>query len=186
MATVSARKDGSLFRNQLHLSAIENDAGDVAYYFASQIDVTAFRKVQTLQASEHRLLIEVDHRAKGVLVAVDSIVRLSRSDDAASYSASVQQRVQALSMAHGLLAERGWHRIRLRDVVGRQVDRYKARGVDLTAPDIAVSAVIVQPLALVFHELATNAAVHGALSKPAGRLSLSWEKTDNQGGFCMT
>ena len=101
MATVSARKDGSLFRNQLHLSAIENDAGDVAYYFASEIDVTAFRKVQTLEASKHRLLIEVDHRAKDVLVVVDSIVRLSRSDDAASYSASVQQRVQALSMAHG-------------------------------------------------------------------------------------
>lgn len=81
------RKDGSVFWNQLHLSPIHDDEGRLAYYFASQIDATEFRKIQTLEEAEHRLLMEVDHRTKNVLAIVDSIVRLSRSDNAAVYSA---------------------------------------------------------------------------------------------------
>lgn len=44
------RKDGSSFWNQLHLSPIRDDDGRLAYYFASQIDATEFRKIQTLDA----------------------------------------------------------------------------------------------------------------------------------------
>ncbi|MFN7025678.1 MAG: PAS domain-containing protein, partial [Pseudorhizobium sp.] len=54
------RKDGTVFWNQLHVTPIHDDAGDIAYFFASQIDITEFRKVQSLEASEHRLLMEVD------------------------------------------------------------------------------------------------------------------------------
>jgi PAS domain S-box-containing protein len=179
------RKDGTAFWNQLHISPIRDDNGDVAYFFASQVDVTEFRKVQSLEASEHRLLMEVDHRAKNVLAIVDSLVRLSRADDVAQYASSIQQRVQALSHAHALLSERGWNEVALRDVIQRQVERYTTQG-ELSGPEIAVAASVVQPLSLVIHELAVNAAMHGALSTPGGRLCIEWEKIDPNGGFKMT
>jgi PAS domain S-box-containing protein len=176
------RKDGSQFWNQLHLSPIRDDDGEIAYFFASQIDVTKYRNVQALEASERRLLMEVDHRANNVLAVVDSIVRLSRSDNPAQYAAAIQQRVQALTIAHGQLAEIGWRNPLLRDVLSRQIRRYKAEGVVLDGPDILVPAPIVQPLALVVHELIANAAMHGALSRTGGTLSISWSPIDN-GGF---
>lgn len=181
------RKDGSAFWNQLYLSPILDDEGDVAYFFASQIDVTEHHKVQVLEASEHRLLMEVDHRAKNVLAMVDSVVRLSRADDPARYATAVQQRVQALSRAHGLLAERGWNKIALRDVVEDQVRRYQNNKIEIQGPQIMIPARIVQPLALVIHELAVNAAVHGALSTPGGQLRLTWEKRqEKDGGFRLS
>ena len=94
------RKDGSGFWNQLHVSPIRDDQDQLLYFFASQADVTEFRKVQTLEATEHRLLKEVDHRARNVLAVVSGIVRLTRSDDAALYAAAIQKRVQALAAAH--------------------------------------------------------------------------------------
>ena len=180
------RKDGSAFWNQLHFSPIFDDHGTLSYYFASQIDVTDFRRVQSLEASEHRLLMEVDHRAKNVLAIVDSIVRLSRSDNSAQYASSVQQRVQALSVAHLQLAETGWRDVSLRDVIVRQVERYKTKNVVISGPEVRVPAEGVQPLALLFHELASNAAVHGALFKPDGLLSVSWARTDDQVGFRLS
>jgi two-component sensor histidine kinase len=129
--------------------------------------------------------MEVDHRAKNVLAVVDSIVRLSKADDPARYAAAVQQRVQALSVAHSLLSELGWQDVPLREVVQRQIAGYKIDDIELNGPYIPVPAVIVQPLALVFHELVSNAAIHGAFSKPGGRLSLSWETTRGIGGFRM-
>lgn len=54
------RKDGTTFWNQLYLSPIRDDDERLAYYFALQIDVTEYRKVQTLEEAEHRLLLEVD------------------------------------------------------------------------------------------------------------------------------
>lgn len=71
------RKDGSTFWNRLHISPIQDDDSKLIYFFASQIDVTELRKVQALEVSERRLLMEVEHRSKNVLAIVESIVRLS-------------------------------------------------------------------------------------------------------------
>ncbi|RDJ02963.1 PAS domain-containing protein [Rhizobium grahamii] len=170
------RKDGSAFWNQLHLSPIRDDDGSLAYYFASQIDVTEYRKIQTLEEAEHRLLLEVDHRTKNVLAIVDSIVRLSRSDDAAVYAASVQQRVQALSRTHMLLAENGWQQASLRDIVTLQVGVFSEHNVEIDGPEVMVPAPSVQPIGLAIHELAANAAVHGSLSRGNGRLAIGWRR----------
>lgn len=177
------RKDGTAFWNQLHLSPIRDEAGDIAYFFASQVDVTEYRKVQVLEASEHRLLMEVDHRAKNVLAVVNSVVRLTRSEDPAQYAAAVQRRVEALAYAHELLADRGWQEVDLRDVIQRQVQRFARSGIELSGPPLLIPAAIVQPVALVIHELATNAASHGALSKPEGHLTIEWERLDGNRGF---
>jgi PAS domain S-box-containing protein len=179
------RKDGSAFWNQLHISPIHDDEGKLLYFFASQDDVTEFRKVQTLEATEHRLLKEVDHRTRNVLAVVNGIVRLSRSDDAALYAAAIQQRVQALAAAHTLLSERGWREISLEQIVRQQLDVFGSERVRMEGPEVMVSAFVVQPLALVIHELLFNAMLHGALSGPTGTLQVNWLGAPQTGGFML-
>jgi PAS domain S-box-containing protein len=177
------RKDGSAFWNQLHISPIHDDNGQLLYFFASQDDVTAFREVQVLKAAERRLLREIDHRARNAMAVVNGIVRLSRADDAALYAAAIQQRVQALADAHTLLSDRGWRDVALELVVRQQADRLGSERVTLEGPELMVPAVVVQPVALVIHELFFNAAVHGALSSPTGSLVVRWDRAPDYEGF---
>ncbi|KPH05050.1 PAS domain-containing protein (plasmid) [Rhizobium acidisoli] len=177
------KKNGEPFWNRLHLSPVHGDDGRILYFFGSQIDMTEYRRVEALEASEHRLLMEVDHRSKNVLAIVDSIVRLSNSDDPALYAAAIQHRVQALARAHNLLAERGWANISVEELVQLQVTPFAATRAALSGPDIRLPATVVQPVALVLHELAVNAARHGALAVPQGRLSISWMPGPSDAGF---
>jgi PAS domain S-box-containing protein len=180
------RKDGSSFWNQLHLSPIHDDEGRLIYHFGSQIDRTDYRKIQTLEASEHRLLLEVDHRANNVLALVDSIVRLTRSDDATLYAASVQRRVQSLARTHSLLAKRGWRDIALREMLQIQIEPYGAKRTLMEGPEVMLLPHAAQPLALFIHELAVNAACHGSLSREAGRLELRWDNGTPKNGLTFT
>ncbi len=177
------RKDGSAFWNQLSISPVHDDEGNLRYVFASQIDVTDFRKIQILEASEHRLLAEVDHRAKNALAVVNSIVRLSRAEDAGHYAKSIQQRVQVLAQAHNLLAKRGWQEVPFHEIIQEQLGDFDPARVSLDGVAISIPALIVQPMALVVHELADNAAKHGALSVPDGKLEVTWAEGSDKGGF---
>lgn len=176
-------KRGEPFWNRLHLSPIHGDDGKILYFFGSQIDMTEYRRVEALEASEHRLLMEVDHRSKNVLAIVESIVRLSNADDAALYAAAIQHRVQALARAHNLLAERRWASISFEELIRLQVTPFATTRVALHGPDIRLPAIVVQPVALVLHELAVNAARHGALAKPQGKLSIDWTPRPSDDGF---
>ena len=179
------RKDGSPFWSQLHLSPIHNDEGRLIYHFGSQIDRTAFRKIQSLEASEHRLLLEVDHRTNNVLALVDSIVRLSRADNVDLYARSVQSRVQALARAHMLLARRGWHEIPLGETISTQIETYHSPRITMEGPDIILAPHAVQPLALFIHELAVNAASYGALSVELGRIEITWKTIPENKGLAF-
>jgi PAS domain S-box-containing protein len=179
------RKDGTAFWNQLNVSPVHDEAGQLLYFFASQIDVTDFRKVQTLEASEHRLLKEVDHRARNVMAVVNGIVRLTRADDSRRYAEAIQLRVKALADAHTLLAERGWKEVSLGDVVAQQITAVDATRITALGPDVSVSAFVVQPLALVLHELLSNAMAHGALSQPEGTVQITWDDLPASGGFAL-
>ena len=179
------RKDGSAFWNQLHLSPIHDDDGRLVYHFGSQIDRTDYHRIETLEASEHRLLLEVDHRSNNVLALVDSIVRLTRSEDAALYAASVQKRVQSLARAHDLLSKRGWHEIPLRETIRTQIEPYGATRTVMDGPDVMLAPHAVQPLALFIHELAVNAASYGALSQETGRVKINWKGIPQNRGISL-
>ena len=170
---VNYRKDGSSFINALFISAIKDDHGNLLYYFASQQDVTSEHKAIELEASERRLLMEVDHRTLNALALIQSIVRLSRAEDVEGLSQSIIGRVSALSLTHRLLAEQRWRSVNLTELIKQLLvahavaDRvlFKAQSVEL-APEI------VQPLGLVIHELLTNAQAHGALVHDTGFITL--------------
>jgi two-component sensor histidine kinase len=56
--------------------------------------------------------------------------------------------------------------------------RESVKAIEVTGPDVSLDARAYSVLALVLHELATNAAKYGALSVSTGRLSLEWKRTD--------
>jgi PAS domain S-box-containing protein len=178
------RKDGSAFWNQLAISPVHAADGELLYYFASQKDVTARRRAGELEATERLLLMEVDHRAMNALALVQSIVRLSRSDNVGSYSASVLGRVDALARAHRLLAKANWSGADLSELVAMETPSSAASRVKAQGAAAAIPAKLVQPVTLVLHELISNAVQHGALASPSGTIIVDWTATGDSA--CLT
>jgi PAS domain S-box-containing protein len=172
------RKDGTTFWNQLLLSPIHDEEGELIYFFASQADVSERRKSEELQAAEQVLRQEVDHRSMNALALVQGIVRLSRSEDPKQYAASVERRVQALARAHTILASQGWKPVPLDRLIHLQIEPHDRGRVKLDGPQIEVSIEVVQALALIIHELAADTATQGALSHPNGSVAVRWAEDE--------
>ena len=139
------------------------------------VDVTDRKEAEERQ---DLLAREVDHRARNALAVVQSIVRLTSATSVDSYVAAVEGRIKALARAHALLSETRWHGADLGALVAEELAPYRVAETDkveIGGPNVSLSPHIAQGLALALHELATNAAKHGALSSMAGKVRLTWE-----------
>jgi PAS domain S-box-containing protein len=175
------RKDGTTFWNALHLDPVWDEEGKLAYFFASQRDVTERRRAQALEATERRLLREVDHRAMNALALVQGIVRLTKAETIKAYMESVQARVATLARTHAMLARRGWSDIALREVIAAEIEGYGLERFDVDGPEVLVAAGHIQSLALVLYEVAANAAAHGSLREEDGRVVVDWRTHETPG-----
>jgi PAS domain S-box-containing protein len=174
------RKDGSAFWNQLSISPVVNERGALIYHFGSQKDVTARRRVEQMEATERLLMMEIDHRSINALTLVQSIVRLSSAGTVSDFSSMVEGWVGALARAHRLLAKSSWAGVDVGQLLAGETPlRAKAR-VRMTGPPVRLPAPVVQPLALVLHELMTNAGKHGALAGDAGHVTVKWQEQPRQ------
>jgi two-component sensor histidine kinase len=84
----------------------------------------------------------------------------------------------ALSKTHNLLTASNWAGASLRDVLLSELAPYQAGShprFAIEGDDTQLDAHLTLALGLAFHELATNAVKHGALSVPAGRVAIRWE-----------
>lgn len=149
--------------------------GQVIGLVGSSVDITDRRR-----AEEHRTLLvnELNHRVKNTLAVVQGLARQTFRNPAVGAAAveSFEARLTALSRAHNLLTDEHWASASLGDVVRDQVgaDRWGPRLV-VEGPDVLLSPQVAVSLALVLHELGTNATKYGALSNAAGRVAITWD-----------
>ena len=143
--------------------------------------------VTRAQAEEEQALLnrEIGHRMKNMLAMVQAIAvqTLRGASDTASASQTLMARIQALASAHDLLL--GGHAAasdlgRLAEsVLGVHVGPAAGR-LRLQGPQVEVSSQLALSLALILHELGTNATKYGAWSTNVGEVDLTWSLTGSQ------
>jgi two-component sensor histidine kinase len=169
------RLDGSV-RWCLGTAVASKDAGGrVTRLRGLTVDITERKETEDRQTLLAR---ELDHRTKNALAVVHAIVSLTRADDIDQFSAAVEGRIQALARAHSLLSDSCWRGAKITDLIQGELAPFRPADparIRLSGRGLALHPSAVQALALTVHELAANAASHGALSVAAGSVVIAWE-----------
>src|SRR5689334_21514706 len=122
-------------------------------------------------------MAELDHRVKNVLARVAVVAMYTREGSGSidEFVKVLDGRIQSMAAAHSLLSQSRWHGVGLNDLVREQLAPYATdANIAIDGSDAMLSAAETQAVAMVVHELVTNAAKYGALSCPGGRISLTW------------
>lgn len=177
--TIRLTKDGRRINISLTVSPMRDASGNVIGASKVARDVTERKKSEALQ----RLLFdELNHRVKNTLATIQAIAsqslrRASRPED---FVTGFTGRIQALARAHDLLVLGKMQGASVSDILREQVLFGSPEGarIELHGPAVMLDSPVAVQLALVLHELATNARKYGALSLPAGRLRIDWRVDD--------
>lgn len=122
--------------------------------------------------SHQRLLLdELNHRVKNSLASVQTIVTqtLDRCDSPKEARRIIEGRIQALAKVHSLLSEDKWQGATLASLVDAQLGPFSGR-YELTGDPMVLRPRAALGFSLILHELTSNAARHGSLMHPQGRV----------------
>jgi two-component system CheB/CheR fusion protein len=143
--------------------------------------VVSFVDVTSIAAAEEQqkvLAAELSHRVKNTLAVVSSIAE--RTLPNGQNKNDLIGRFHALGHTHDLLSQAGWTQAPLRELVLSELAPHSAgdgANARVEGPSVMLKPQAALLLALVIHELATNAAKYGALSTPGGRVKVAWAIT---------
>ena len=148
-------------------------------------DITEMMEAaQALKASEAQTRLlgdELQHRIKNTLAMVQAIIRqtMKSSPDMATAQDSIDQRLAAMGRANAMLSAGGWSSSELQTLIEAALNLYDTRSdrFQIEGPQTFLSTEAATALALMLHELGTNAAKYGALSRPSGRVAITWSLT---------
>ena len=181
---VPVRRDGRAVSAFLvHMTAARNWTGEEIAFLRKVADRVEAGMAQVESEARQNLLIqELAHRLKNTLSMVQAIASqtLRGSVDRAPLDA-FERRLQALGVAHDVLVERNWVGADMGTTIGQVMAVFGCNDrITLTGPDVALGARAALALALMLHELGTNAVKYGALSTTEGVVLLDWQVADGQ------
>lgn len=171
---IAERPDGTRLAFVPYPTLLHDSSGAIAGAVNMLVDIT------DRKASEEQLRLlasEVDHRAKNMLAVIQAVVHLTQATSIPEFKQAIEGRISALSRAHTLLSTGGWEGADLRRIVHEELAPHSGGEhvrVSVEGPSLSVAPQLAQSLALVLHELATNAVKHGAIGQPEGQIDLRW------------
>ncbi|RRD25462.1 PAS domain S-box protein [Brucellaceae bacterium VT-16-1752] len=180
--TIRKRKDGTLIDISLTISPIRNANGVIVGASKIARDITDRRQAQKQQLL---LMGEMQHRVKNLFALANGIVSLSArsTTQVDELRETVQARLAALARAHELTmpaweeADMTVSSVPLQTLLRTILEPYDEQSIRISGADPAISGKSLTNLSLLLHELATNAAKHGALAVTGGQLLVSVEET---------
>jgi PAS domain S-box-containing protein len=172
--TVRRRKDGSLVAISLTVSPIKSAKGKIVGASKIARDITEQKRSQEQIATLAR---EAEHRSKNLLANVQATVNLSQSDTSEGLKRAIEGRIQALANVHSLFVDTRWIGAELSTIATQELAPYSEKSktrVRIEGPQVLLEPNAAQTVAVILHELATNAAKYGALSAANGQVDLKW------------
>jgi PAS domain S-box-containing protein len=171
------RKDGSEFAAEIALSNFKGGAPGTLLMIV--VDISERKRAEE---DQHLLIAELHHRTQNIFAVIQGVANRSLAGERTLEEARrvFLDRLHALSRTYTTLTEGAWQGAELEKILRDELAAFSTRA------DIQGDAVMIQPsaaqtFALIFHELATNAIKHGALSVPAGQLSIRWSVSGERG-----
>lgn len=137
---------------------------------------------------EHRelLMAEMNHRIKNTFATVQAVAAQTQrhAKTVADFQAAFRARLMVLARSHDVLIRADWQDAPLREVIESALKAYGDEPGRVTVEGAAVllASNLAVTVGLAFHELATNAVKHGALSAPDGRVDVAWTITPARKG----
>ena len=177
--TIRQRKNGSLITVSLTVSPVKNAEGRIVGASKIARDITEQKRNQEQIATLAR---EAEHRSKNVLANVQATVKLSQAETVEGLKEAIEGRIRALANVHSLFVESRWVGAELFSIVSQELAPYLREGatrVRVDGPRVLLPPDMAQAIALITHELATNAAKYGSLSVPTGRVEITWSLAAN-------
>src|SRR5262245_5058555 len=173
--------------HDLHIEPLRNEAGEVVGLTCASVDVTERKEGE---AHLRLLLRELTHRSKNLLAVIQAMARQTarHTGSTETFLTQFSARLQALAASHDLLVRESWYGASLGELIRSQLGGYldgSSNQVSIEGPAIALKPEAAQNLGLALHELAVNAAKFGALSVPAGRVSITWSRRESAEGSAV-
>ena len=166
----------------------EDEIGVLGYTFDRLMDEIELREGQRATAESRReiLVHELAHRVKNTLATVQSIAGMSfRHSQGPEALRQFQDRLQALVRGHDLLTQKNWQHADMSEVAEAAMAPLKEeRGhrFSISGPPVDLPPTTAVPMAMILHELCTNALKYGALSNEEGRVAISWTAEPDERG----
>lgn len=187
---LTPRKSFALWKETVHKQAQPWTEEDRQIAEAARVALVevAFRHSELMageraqaEVRQRMLNEELNHRVKNVLAIIKSLVGNPTQEGRTleEYVSALKGRIQALSFAHDQVV-RGEGGGLLRDLLDAELSPHRSPGseIDAHGPNVLLDSRAFSVMALVLHELATNAAKYGALAQAGGKLSIQWELND--------
>jgi two-component system, chemotaxis family, CheB/CheR fusion protein len=156
------------------------EASKIRGAVATIVDISQHKHAE----AQHQFLLgELQHRVKNILATVGSLaIRMSRGQfSVEEFRSAFLGRLLATGRTHDLLTDGAWSSTSVRSLVEAALEPQTTPGKDdivLDGPDARLDANTATTLGMIFHELATNAAKYGALSKAGGRVEIIWRLSE--------
>ena len=171
---VAERPDGSRVVFEPYPTPLHDGSGRPIGAVNMLVDISE-RKATEQQL---RLLAsEVDHRAKNMLAVIQAVVNLTQADTIADFRLAVNGRIAALARAHNLLSKSRWGGADLRQIVEEELAPFlncENVRVTIDGSTLPIAQPLAHCLAMVIHEITTNAVKHGAIRQPSGEIEVKW------------
>jgi two-component sensor histidine kinase len=154
-------------------------ASSAVIVWAAESYRSLLRALQAEQTTRQLLNRELAHRVKNTMATVQAVVSQTlRMHEGLRETLSA--RIAALAATNDLLTQSDWHYASVREILHGELAPYGLSRVQLAGEDVECPPTLAVYLALVFHELTTNAVKYGALSSFEGRIYVSWAQVGDR------